>query len=537
MPVLIIRHQSERTAGHKASREHRYSELDLEIPLSIGRDPANRLMFSEAEEAVSRHHARIEKTGEGFRILDLNSANGLYRNGERVQQAADLQHGDTLQLGQGGPVLTVAFDPPPQTVEARPTRLIEVRPAAVPARPTVLHRQVEPPVVAGAVGRGTLLGLLKVERRRSSRTWQLVAGAVAALVLLGGWTAYDAIYVPAHLPQLVKADYDRSTVRIFTSWRLMERYTGRQIYHRQARGRDGEMLPAYVRLEDGSIEPLLTSDAGGEPVASKSQGSGFVIDGNGTIVTNRHVAAGWLAPYQLSFPGLLIEKNPRTGELQASRLESEPENLRHWIPARSQLVRGMQGVHDTGNVVGEVVEMHAFFPNSRVAFPLGAGPISPVADVATVHLTAGAGRLPVAPINDAYDSLQAGSRIVTLGYPAISEALLQQVSSTDIFSSNMKDRVEVTDASVTAGEVLKTVRSARGTDGDPLRAEGDYYETSLIATGAGNSGGPVFDASRKGIGIYTMGRWDGAGTRLAGVVPIRYALELLQPQNAMAARP
>lgn len=64
--------------------------------LSIGRHPSNALSLADA--GVSRFHACIEHTGPGYRVRDLESRNGTYVQGRRVQ-VADLADGDRLELG------------------------------------------------------------------------------------------------------------------------------------------------------------------------------------------------------------------------------------------------------------------------------------------------------------------------------------------------------------------------------------------------------------------------------------------------------
>lgn len=57
-------------------------ELDAD-PISIGRDPTNAVVL--VDPSVSRHHARIVKTESGgYRILDLDSGNGILHQGKRV---------------------------------------------------------------------------------------------------------------------------------------------------------------------------------------------------------------------------------------------------------------------------------------------------------------------------------------------------------------------------------------------------------------------------------------------------------------------
>src|SRR4051812_28940076 len=50
------------------------------------------------DEGVSRHHARLERMPEGFRLVDLGSRNGTFCNGQRIQ-LWQLRDGDKLQVG------------------------------------------------------------------------------------------------------------------------------------------------------------------------------------------------------------------------------------------------------------------------------------------------------------------------------------------------------------------------------------------------------------------------------------------------------
>jgi len=64
--------------------------------LSIGRHPDNALVLPD--ELTSRHHCVIEPWGEGFRVRDLNSANGTKLNAIRVTEEI-LDNGDVVKVG------------------------------------------------------------------------------------------------------------------------------------------------------------------------------------------------------------------------------------------------------------------------------------------------------------------------------------------------------------------------------------------------------------------------------------------------------
>lgn len=65
-------------------------------PSVIGRLGDCTVMFDDSN--VSRHHAEIQPTAEGFVVTDLGSTNGTRVNGSPVRQAL-LNHGDEIMFG------------------------------------------------------------------------------------------------------------------------------------------------------------------------------------------------------------------------------------------------------------------------------------------------------------------------------------------------------------------------------------------------------------------------------------------------------
>jgi S1-C subfamily serine protease len=57
---------------------------------------------------------------------------------------------------------------------------------------------------------------------------------------------------------------------------------------------------------------------------------------------------------------------------------------------------------------------------------------------------------------------------------------------------------------------------------------GDVYQLTATATGAGNSGGPVFNAAGQVIGLFTYMRTGEHGERATFAVPIRYGQKILR---------
>lgn len=63
----------------------------------IGRHPTCDIMLPDRQ--ISREHARILHTADGFYIEDLGSKNGTFVNGEAVTTPRLLQESDMIQIG------------------------------------------------------------------------------------------------------------------------------------------------------------------------------------------------------------------------------------------------------------------------------------------------------------------------------------------------------------------------------------------------------------------------------------------------------
>jgi pSer/pThr/pTyr-binding forkhead associated (FHA) protein len=74
------------------------TEYVLEQPSYVlGRGPSVDIVFPD--DAMSKQHAALELGAEGYRLRDMGSTNGLRVNGSQTA-AADLKHGDKLELGE-----------------------------------------------------------------------------------------------------------------------------------------------------------------------------------------------------------------------------------------------------------------------------------------------------------------------------------------------------------------------------------------------------------------------------------------------------
>lgn len=81
---------------------------------TIGREPNNGIPVPDS--SVSGTHAKIRKTSDGYLLEDMNSRNGTYVNGERVQSRL-LKSDDKIRLGK----VHMIFNLPTQMVPTKTT--------------------------------------------------------------------------------------------------------------------------------------------------------------------------------------------------------------------------------------------------------------------------------------------------------------------------------------------------------------------------------------------------------------------------------
>ena len=90
------------------------SEGDTSFPLTrdaytIGRHRNNDIVISDPK--VSSFHARIDRSAEGFVLVDLKSRNGSYINGKRIETGL-LKTGDEVRMGTARLIYKVDYSAP-----------------------------------------------------------------------------------------------------------------------------------------------------------------------------------------------------------------------------------------------------------------------------------------------------------------------------------------------------------------------------------------------------------------------------------------
>jgi pSer/pThr/pTyr-binding forkhead associated (FHA) protein len=108
MAKLIVRRSGETEQERSLSQE----------PLAVGREGTNDVVL--LDPSVSRHHARVEPAGRGgYRVVDLDSGNGVVHKGERVKTLS-VYSGCSLELG----VFTLEFELDSESSETAKLALI-----------------------------------------------------------------------------------------------------------------------------------------------------------------------------------------------------------------------------------------------------------------------------------------------------------------------------------------------------------------------------------------------------------------------------
>lgn len=236
--------------NHKGEDETR----QMTRSFRIGRDPSCEIRFRD--DSVSRFHAAVRTEQGAWHILDLNSSNGVYSNGERINKARVTRAG-YIQLGVDGPIIRLSLGGEGNT-----------RIRVDPSSPEKIYERYFGPDHAGKAGQRTMLvrRLIDLSRKSQARRYGAVIGSLAIVL---------SVAIGAVVYQHLRLERVRNiTVDIFYNMKELElqvadlqeriRVTRAPALHRDLSAKQGkldEMQARYDALlsELGVISPHMSA--------------------------------------------------------------------------------------------------------------------------------------------------------------------------------------------------------------------------------------------------------------------------------------
>lgn len=241
-------------------------EVFTNLPISIGRSSTNDLILDKDNRKASSKHAEIVFDGSHFILKDLDSTNGTFINGEQITEAS-LVAKDIIEFGLGGPKFSFEIAMPetlPQTVSETPAPMLPLAQPNYNAAYTDDRKEF---------GRTTVQFMLTQAVNQNSRRWQVT---VLVLLLISGGVLTIFFYQQRY-GQAQPMPVPSTTIK-----NTNEKLSFSDIAARNQRS----IVLVYTRYE--------LYDQNGKMVEEGiSNGSGFVANSAGEIVTNRHVIHPW----------------------------------------------------------------------------------------------------------------------------------------------------------------------------------------------------------------------------------------------------
>lgn len=550
MSTTIERYVIRHISGTKANQVEEFDFNKQE--LSIGRTAGSDIQYDpEQEVIVSREHGKIVKVTSDppqFSINDNNSRNGIFVNKVRVKGSATLKPGDEVQLGSNGPVFSFDIYPRPQNMmmetkimdiptSIKATTISEITPGA--------HAAAAAEPVKTGLGKQTVERMLVSERKKSYGTMGILIGLLVVALGVLGYVFRDNIFgkkaevVKSDIktPEQIAKENDDRVVQIEFGWQLRDVSSDVELWHEYSArvSATGEIIytALYFQNANGQVEPYLVTkteldkrNGSGTPLGfSGATGSGFVVSPEGFILTNRHVAACWLTGYQFqnyAFPGALVKwiGGKETVDYEA---QVGPQDLQGFVPANASMVNGRQV--SANQIKGRNSYLDVIFSNTSMRIPIAGEPQpSEEHDVALIKINT-VRSLSKVTMLDNYDQVKPGQSVTVMGFPGVAPEQFVVKKSKDVF--NQRSQVtSVPTTTVTTGNIGRII-PASSDKNLTYSSFGDAYQLTINATGAGNSGGPMFDDKGNVIGIFFAGKADGQGTKISFAVPIKYGLELM----------
>jgi S1-C subfamily serine protease len=251
---------------------------------------------------VSTRHGEIRRLDDRYVLIDSDSTNGTFVNGERLPRGGsrELRSGDLIAFGNHGPTVAVVIDTTPRF--AAQSVSPGASPAASPAAPgqrigtgervaAAVRQQTRMLKIAMSVGIVVALaiagGLYFMGHREAAQSEAKLRAATAAYEETS--KRLQATLAGTNDTALINTLTRQrdSLVRLAQSARGEEAVAVQRAMQKQqdmAHALDEMNLPAVRDANNGAVA-LIHSDIGG----SRIEATGFGVTVKGGVITNRHV--------------------------------------------------------------------------------------------------------------------------------------------------------------------------------------------------------------------------------------------------------
>lgn len=335
--------------------------------------------------------------------------------------------------------------------------------------------------------------------------------------------------------QIVRESLD-AVVELGVTWQMVNVPTGRPVHLAQIDvepNRRGKQLCSgkvslWMRSANGPA-PVLTLDQGDElyrPLGGQQTGSGVIVDANGFVLTNVHVAAPWNAPADWTgvAPPCLVDF--ATGTLTPLDRNLLP---RQWIPSQASVTftslrwnrkRGRDAFSWTAIESGEMrgrSDLEAMFAKTKDRYKAEVVRVHDNHDVCLLKMSVPF-RTHAIPLHPNDLLVQEGERVVIIGYPRTASY------SAELTRALLAPRLGLAAQPTVDGGLIGRF----ATEG--VAGWRNLYQLQTPSLGVGVSGGAVLDESGRAIAIVNSAI---DGGRATGAVPIRYGLELLTARRIL----
>ncbi|HUQ70424.1 MAG TPA: trypsin-like peptidase domain-containing protein, partial [Planctomycetaceae bacterium] len=373
------------------------TEVHSANEFSVGRHASCDMRFHPDDDLdVSTRHALIARSGSGWVVRDLQSRNGTYVNGHRINGDTKLSETDQVRFGLNGP--TIEFRTVPDSVIDTP-KAVFTSAAGAPLRPSSGFRPTPASAATGPARAtaGSTTQRIRVEVARQTKKMRAVTMLLILVLLLavGGFYAYNRT-------EGIRRAAEVAAVKSSTDEAL------RAVKEQLAD------ITAALQRSQGEVKGLQEELAAAKSSGNRSQIAELSRRLDEASFTLRHQQAAAQVDYrsinaanQRSIAIIYVkfaDDSVFTGTAFAVRREGLLVTNRH-------VVAGEDGTR-------RAVDLAIRFADSPQVFKATVVKLAPDADLAVVKVENLLGAVPtIRGVNNKPESVQAGDPVALIGFP------------------------------------------------------------------------------------------------------------------------